>query len=125
MNCYQKRIKITSGCRTEWPSLILIGIPDSLSISGGKFEVKRAVYSSAVPTGHTPGEWSANRKPCFWSQNHFTLAGVIFDPPNAPVFESANALALPWTARQATSVRCSKAPLPLAGMYSPSAQTHP
>ena len=43
-------------------SLTLIGIPEGLSISGGQFEVKRAVQRSTVPAGHTPSEWSANRK---------------------------------------------------------------
>jgi hypothetical protein len=37
--------------------LILIGIPDSLNISGGHFE--NELYS---PAGHTPSEWSGNRK---------------------------------------------------------------
>jgi len=39
--------------------LILIGIPDGLSISGGHFEAKRAVQKSAVTVGHTPSKWSA------------------------------------------------------------------
>jgi|HubBroStandDraft_1064217.scaffolds.fasta_scaffold736028_1 hypothetical protein len=42
--------------------LTLIGIPDGLTISGGRFEVKRAVQRSAVLARYTPSEWSANRK---------------------------------------------------------------
>jgi len=42
--------------------LILIDIPSGLSISGGQFEVKRAVPRRAIPAGHTPSAWSAIRK---------------------------------------------------------------
>jgi hypothetical protein len=44
LNCYQKPEKITSQApNLNGRSLILIGIPDGLGISGGQFEAKRAV----------------------------------------------------------------------------------
>lgn len=35
LNCYQKRMKTTSGAELEWPIFDLIGIPETLNISGG------------------------------------------------------------------------------------------